>query len=107
MNLPEAVALILKALEEHETRAVAPKFIDVDKSELVSGNAARQAWRRGELRLFRIGKRLLVDAEELHGWIRQHEEHPPKSGTTTEPELDEVDQALAGGGVVVARRRAG
>lgn len=103
MTLAEAVAFILKALEEREARAAAPKFFDVDRCELVSGNAARQAWRRGELRLYRVGKRLLVDADALHEWIRQHEERPPVS--TSAPVLDDVDAALASGGCVRAGAR--
>jgi len=90
-------ALILEAIEELKARA-APEFIDVDKSEIISGNAAREAWRKRELRLFRIGKRLLAKTAELHEWIETKEERP-KLSAVPERELDDVDAALAEGGV--------
>jgi hypothetical protein len=101
VTLPEAVALIVAAFEHRETRTGAPKFYDVDRCDLISGNAARTAWRRRELTLYRIGKRLLVDADDLHTWIKAHAAPPPM--LTTPETADDVDAALAAGGV----RRAG
>lgn len=99
MKLPEAVALILKALEEREARAAAPTFVDVDKSEIITGNAAREAHRRGELRLFRIGKKLLAKTAELDSYIEKHEVKPTLVAVDA-PDLDDIDNALGAGGVL-------
>lgn len=95
--MPEAVALILKALEEREARAVAPTFVDVDKSEIITGNCAREAHRKGELRLFRVGKKLLAKTAELDAFIERHEERAPLRAA---PALDVIDAALSAGGVL-------
>lgn len=89
--------LILQKLEELQA-LTAPEFVDVDRSELVTGNAAREAWRKGELRLFRVGKKLLAKTAELHRWIETKEERPTLAAVPP-VELDDVDEALGAGGV--------
>ncbi len=67
------------------------RYVDPDTIGL--GAAARRAIRAGELRASRVGRKLLVDVDEMRRWIGMHRVERPKP-RAVEDEGDEVDKVI-------------
>lgn len=96
--LPAVLAEVLsKLMDATLPSPTAPAFYDVTACP-IGEHAARQAIKRGDLQGYRVGQKTLVQAEDLHEFIRKH----PIEPAARPRKLDDVDEALAAGGM--ARR---
>lgn len=74
----------------------------VDPADVGVGSAARRAIRAGQLRGFRVGRKILVRREDLQRWIEAHPAGPPPADP---PVVDDVDQVIAANNGRRRRRR--